>query len=381
MPNGFMPLADEVVMTEVPTPASSNPASLQEVYQSRRHRLRARMAQEGLAALIVNLDANRYYLSGFELKDCQTDESSGCLVLMQDGRDLLCTDSRYHEAACRLWDEDQVFIYRGNAPRQIGQLVRGMVSGPVGYDSRHTTVSFFQELGIEGLCAANGLVECLRVIKEPGEIAFLAASCAINEKMMDWLPGQLVPGKTEAQIAWEIEQFFRNSGAEDISFASIVAVDGNAALPHACPGSTVITDNCSVLVDVGCRLNGYCSDQTRTFWVGQRPDPFFAANLRHVQEAQQKAIAAIRPGIACAEIYNIAMGHLEAMGVGQYFTHGLGHGVGLQTHERPRLAPAIDATLEPGMVVTVEPGVYYPGKLGIRWEHMVVVTEDGHQIL
>ena len=368
-------------MSNATLPTSTSPQNAKAMYKARRDRLRLLMAENGLAALIVSLDANRFYLSGFELKDCQTDESSGCLLIMRDGQDILCTDPRYHEAACRLWDEVNIFIYRGYAPPQIGNLIKQKTRGRVGFDSRHISVAFYQALDLDDLCVANGLVECLRVLKEPCEIASLAASCAINEKMMRWLPGQLVPGKTEAQIAWEIEQFFRNSGAEELSFASIVAVDGNAALPHACPGNTAIIENCAVLVDVGCRLDGYCSDQTRTFWVGSSPSSLFEESLHHVQTAQQKAIAAIRPGITCAEVYAVAADSLQEAGVAQYFNHGLGHGVGLQIHERPRLSPGLDAPLEPGMVVTVEPGIYYPGKLGVRWEHMVVVTKSGHTVL
>ena len=368
-------------MPDTTNPETTSPQQPVIPYSARRNSLRLLLEANGLDALIVSLDANRYYLSGFELKDCQTDESSGCLVIMQNGQDILCTDSRYHEAACRLWDENNVFIYKGFAPPLIGNLVKSKTRGPVGFDSRHLSVAFHQALGLGSLCAADGLVENLRILKEPCEVASLAASCAINEKMMRWLPSQLVPGKTEAQVAWEIEQFFRNNGAEELSFASIVAVNGNAALPHACPGNTRITENCAVLVDVGCRLDGYCSDQTRTFWVGDTPTSLFKENLHHVQTAQQKAIAAIRPGISCAEVYGIAMASLQEAGVGHYFTHGLGHGVGLQTHERPRLSSGVDATMEPGMVVTVEPGVYFPGRLGIRWEHMVVVTETGHRVL
>lgn len=358
-----------------------NEIDLLKIYQDRRHRLRQILEREGLDALIVSLDANRFYLSGFELKDSQTDESSGCLIITSDGKDWLCTDPRYHEAACRLWDENQVFIYRAAPAETIGKLLKETMPGKkIAFDPRHMPVSFFTDMGLKLIPKVN-LVEELRVIKDQWEIEAISKSCALNEKMMKWLPSVLIPGKSEAELAWEIEQYFRNGGAEGLAFSSIVAVDGNAALPHAVPGTTKLKENCAVLVDVGCRLKDYNSDQTRSFWVGDKVDEFFADNLKKVQEAQAKAIEAIAPGVTGEEVYNVAYASLEKNKVAEYFTHGLGHGVGLQTHESPRLSRNINYPLKPGMVVTVEPGVYYPGRLGIRWEHMILVTEDSYKII
>jgi len=224
-------------------------------------------------------------------------------------------------------------------------------------------------------------VESLRMIKEPGEIERIEASCALNHRLMDWAPGILVPSRTEAEIAWDIEQFFRNHAAEELAFPTIVGVGGNAALPHAEPGAAKITENCGVLVDTGCRLARYCSDQTRSFWVGDTPDPLFRADLELVQAAQAEAIKHIRPGVAANEVYAVARSFLDSKGVGDLFTHGLGHGIGLQTHEAPSLGATSAATLEAGMIVTVEPGLYRLGKHGVRWEYMVLVTEDGARVL
>lgn len=350
-------------------------------FEKRRENLRRLMHKAKLEALLVTLDANRFYLSGFELQDAQTDESSGCLIVTASGKDWLCTDSRYYDAASRLWDKKHIFIYKGNAAEQINGLIRKNITGPVGFDPLHISVDFHDRLADSvTLVKCGGLVEQLRVIKEKKEIALIEQACLLNHKLMEWVPGVLSPGRTEAQVAWDIEQYFRNHGAEGLAFSSIVAVGPNAALPHAVPGSTKIEENCSVLVDVGCRMNDYCSDQTRTFSVG-KPDPRFSELLKHVKEAQARAIKAIAPGVPAADVYAVARSYLDEKNLGKYFTHGLGHGVGLQTHEAPRLNPATKEILQPGMVVTVEPGVYFAGELGIRWEHMVLVTDDGHKIL
>lgn len=353
----------------------------QRYFENRREILRKLMREAKLEALLVSLDANRFYLSGFELKDSQTDESSGCLIVTASGKDWLCTDSRYYDAATRLWDKKQIFIYQGNAAEQVNDLVKKNIKGPVGFDPLHISVDFHDRLadGVS-LVKSGNLVEQLRVTKDEDEVARIEQACLLNHKLMEWIPGVLTPGRTEAQVAWDIEQFFRNHGSEGLAFSSIVAVGANAALPHAEPGQTKILDNCPVLVDVGCRMNDYCSDQTRTFYVG-KPDARFTELLKHVKEAQARAIKAIKPDVPAAEVYAAANDYLKEKKLSKFFTHGLGHGVGLQTHEAPRLNPKTKEILKPGMIVTVEPGVYFTGELGIRWEHMVLVTEKGNRIL
>lgn len=354
-----------------------------ETFAARREKLRPLLYKNGLDALLVTLDANRYYLSGFELIDHQMDESSGCLLITASGKDWLCTDARYHEAAMRLWDKDAILIYGGaTAGHEINTLIRDAVKGTLGFESRCINVAFYDEIrdGIQTQ-KADGLVGELRVIKEPAEIAAMEASCRLNHKMMEWLPGVLAPGRTEAQTAWDVEQFFRNNGAQGLAFDTIVAVDANAALPHAIPGDTPIQENCCVLIDAGCRLNDYCSDQTRTFWIGNKMPPHFFRTLEQVKEAQRLAIEAIHPGVVAKDIYFTAWNYFDKLGVAKHFNHGLGHGVGLQTHEATSLGPRNETVLRPGMIITVEPGLYYPEWGGVRWEYMALVTEDGVRTL
>ncbi len=354
------------------------------IYAQRRENLREIMSGAGLSALLVILDANRYYLSGFELHDVQVDESAGCLLLQKSGEDWLFTDSRYLDTARRLWDESRISIYPSlaGAAEHINKFCKDKVSGSLGFEAKLMSVAFYNTFrhGLR-LASGDGLVEKLRICKDANEIKRLDDSARLNHALMDWVPGVLTPGRTEAEAAWDIERFFRERGATENAFAPIVAVGPNAALPHAIPGETRIVDNCPVLVDVGARLHDYNSDQTRTFWVGDKPSPEFARTMDQVREAQRRAIAGIRPGAACSEVYALARNYLDEQGVGRFFTHGLGHGVGLQTHEAPSLGPRSKQILAPGMIVTVEPGLYYPEWGGIRWEYMVLVTEDGCRVL
>lgn len=351
-------------------------------YEERREKLRGLLRREKLTALLVSLDANRFYCSGFELQDHQVNESAGYLVITRDGPDWLCTDSRYHTAACRLWDAERVLIYTANAASEINSLIKTLGSGPTGFESKCLNVHFYQAVSADlAMQPADGLIESLRAIKEPEEIVALEAACAINHKLMEWVPGALALGRTEHELAWDVERFFREQGADALSFPSITAVGPNAALPHAVPGADAITENCCVLVDVGCRLNGYCSDQTRTFWVGNKPAVAFLRTLEQVRMAQKKAMAVMRPGLPVADAYKAARVYFEDQGVAAHFTHSLGHGIGLQTHEGPSLSPRSDAVLQKDMVVTVEPGLYYPEWGGVRWEYMVLITEDGCRVL
>lgn len=379
-------------MTSSPTsqPPLQSPASqsslqhLRQTCAARRERLRRSVRARGLDALLVSRAPNRYYLSGFELHDPQPNESAGCLVIAADGRDKLATDARYQDAAARLWPVEDICIYGADAPATIAALLRG--SGcRIGIEAKGVSLDFARALGRAGrgiwLEAADGLVENLRRIKDSDEIAALERSFALNHQLMRWVEGELHPGRSEVDLAWAIERFFRENGAQELAFASIVAVGPNAALPHAIPGASRIAENCPVLIDVGCRMDDYCSDQTRTFWVGDRPAPEFSRTLALVREAQEAALHALRPGLPLAEAYRLARDVFEKAGVAAAFTHGLGHGVGLETHEAPSLSPRAQGILEAGMTVTVEPGLYYPQWGGVRWEYTVLIEENGARIL
>ncbi|MEW5774270.1 MAG: Xaa-Pro peptidase family protein [Thermodesulfobacteriota bacterium] len=350
-------------------------------FERRREALRAKIAAQNLDGLLVAHAANRYYLSGFELHDPQCNECAGMLLVTRDGEWLL-TDGRYRDAALRLLPEDSVFVYTAPKIPQIRDFLKDKCPGALGFEDSSLSFRTHRELS-EGLALApcRDLVEGLRVIKDAAEIELMRRSCALNHAVFRQAPSLLVPGRSEAQIAWDLEKLFRDRGAEGMAFSSIVAVDRNAALPHAIPGGDRVAENGLVLVDMGCRLDGYCSDQTRTFWVGEKPTDHFAQAMERVREAQDAAIAAIRPGRPARDAYQAARAVFEKHGVADRFTHGLGHGIGLETHEAPSASAVSEAVFAPGMVVTAEPGLYYPEWGGIRWEYMVLVTEDGCEVL
>jgi len=357
-----------------------------EHHAERRERLRPLIHDQGLSGLLVSLAANRWYLSGFELHDAQCNESTGMLLIGADGRDKLMTDPRYVDAAKRVWPEEDIFVYTGKGLDAMGVYLAGLLGAePLGVESEAICLQTFQALDKHlTLKPTEGLVETLRVIKDGDELAAMERSCKLNHAVFEAVATLLHPGMTEVELAWEIEKLFREKGASELAFQTIVGVGPNAALPHARPGNAKIHDNELVLVDAGARLDAYNSDQTRTFWVGSELTPQakrFYQTMEQVREAQDAAIAAIRPGVKTADVYAVARDTLARHKAAEHFTHGLGHGVGLEVHEAPRLTPTSTETLRPGMVVTVEPGLYYPEWGGIRWEYMVVVTEDGARVL
>ncbi len=351
-------------------------------YENRRERLHALLAEAGLPALLVSFAANRYYLSGFEQHDSQCNESVGWLVVTANGRDALFTDARFTDAALRLWPQEDLCIYGAGRHAALADFLKGRGVTTLGFDPKAVSVFDHEKLREHfELVSAEGLVERLRLIKEPGEVELLRAACGLNHRIMRALPDVLVPGLTEDEVAWQIERLFREAGAQGLSFPSIVGVGKNAALPHAIPGETKIERDSLVLVDAGCRLGGYCSDQTRTFWVGREPSERFQETKRLVLAAQKAALDSIKPGLAIAEAYRAARRVFEDAGVAEQFTHSLGHGIGLETHEGPSLSPRAEGVFAPGMVVTVEPGLYDAAWGGVRWEYMVVVTPEGCKAL
>lgn len=358
-------------------------------YAARRNRLRREIRKAGLDCLLVLEPADRFYLSGFELSDTQPDESSGCLIIASDGNDWLATDSRYRLAAERLWDPERLLIYRGEGLDELAGLLKG--SGIlIGTSARGISWRKAQALGQKlgrhhRLLPSPPFVARMREIKSAQEIAALRRSFRLNHAMFDWLGERVksgeLPGLSETALAWEIEKFFRENGAEELAFATIAAVGVNAAIPHATPSADVKIADGPLLVDAGCRVEGYCSDQTRTWWLGPEPAREFSAALSLVRDAQQAALEIMRPGVACSKVYDAACKVFEKAGALAAFTHGLGHGVGLQTHEAPSLSRASTQILREGMTVTVEPGLYYPEWGGVRWENTVLVDKDGITIL
>ncbi len=350
-------------------------------YAARRDRLRTVLIENELDALFVSYPANRYYLSGFELHDGQCNESSGQLLITADGTDWLLTDSRYVGTAQKLWDEEHIFIYKAPALETTGKFLAKNCLGKLGVETSALCWQTYETLSqYKTLIPSSGLVEKLRLIKEPAEIDALRRSCALNHKVFEQIIPFIKPGRTEEEMTWEIEKLYREQGASGLAFHTIFAVGPNGALPHAVAGKDKILKNCPILLDMGCRLEDYCSDQTRTFWHGNNPTRNFETALKRTQEAQNAGIDAIKPGESIAKAYLNARKVFEKYSCAKHFTHALGHGIGLETHEGPSLHALNEDEFQPGMVVTVEPGLYYPSWGGTRWEHMVLVTESGCEV-
>jgi Xaa-Pro aminopeptidase len=343
---------------------------------SRADRLAARLEDAGVDLLLVTDPVNLRYLTGFS-------GTNGLALVGPDVRRFL-TDFRYVERAKAEVDGFDL----QPAPQELrSALASGWPPGEVrlGFEDQAVSVRRHAELRetipdrIE-LVPAGGLVEAERAVKEPGEVDAIRAAAALADGVYAWLLEWGLAGRTEREVALALEQEMRVRGASGPSFDSIVAAAENGALPHATPRDVAIPAGTLVTLDIGARLDGYCSDCTRTWATGELPDDLVAI-YETVLEAQQTALDAVRPGPEGREIDAIARGIIDAAGHGEHFGHGLGHGVGMDIHEAPRLARTAEARLAAGNVVTVEPGIYLPGRGGVRIEDLVVVTDDGRDVL
>ena len=267
----------------------------------------------------------------------------------------------------------------------LGRRRRRAKGWTVGIEADHFTVAEKKRLaklmpsGI-ALKDAPPIVERARTVKDEDELKQIRAAVVLGAKLFDRAVEVLRPGLKEVEVAAEIELAARRGGAEEMSFPTIIASGARSALPHGRASEQAIAAGGFVVCDFGVILSGYCSDQTRTVWVGSVPED--ARQAYHaVREAQQAAIDAVQPGIPVGEVDAAARKVLHKAGLGRYFTHSTGHGVGLEIHESPRVADGQREILQPGMVITIEPGVYFPGKWGVRIEDMVAVTAGGSEVL
>jgi Xaa-Pro aminopeptidase len=343
----------------------------------RADRVAARFEDAGIDLLLVTHPANLRYLSGFT-------GSNGMAVIGSDVRRFV-TDFRYVERAA---DEvGDAFDHEIAPPEFLEALSSGWPNGDLrlGFEDQHVSVKQHARLreivpSTVELVGAGGLVEAERAVKEPGELDAIRAAAALADEVYRWILETGLIGRTEREVAFEAEHQMRLLGAQDPSFPTIVASGAHGALPHAEPRDVAIEAGTLVTIDMGARVDGYCSDCTRTFATGEIPDEL-AEIYALVERAQEAALSAVAPGPEGRELDAVARGIIEAAGRGEQFGHGLGHGVGLDVHEAPRLSRTSTQALVTGNVVTVEPGVYVPGAGGVRIEDLVVVTEDGHLVL
>ncbi|WP_045215216.1 M24 family metallopeptidase [Desulfonatronovibrio magnus] len=350
-------------------------------YQHRIQQLQSMMSQNGVDFFLIQSPANRFYLSGFELFDPQCNESSGYLIISKD-KTYLLTDPRYQDTAKQHSSINEIFIYSADKFKKINEFLKKIGVKSLAFEPQWMKFDFFQSLSREfDLKPVQNLVESLRMIKDAEEIRLIEKSCQLNHHVFRLLEKIIEPGISETEVAWRAEKYFREHGASGLSFSTIVAAGKNAAQPHAIPRNRPIPEETPLLIDMGCRLDDYCSDQTRTFWVGSTPTRKFMEVKDLVMEAQNIAIMEIGPGMPIREAYFLARSFFEKHKVHEHFTHALGHGIGLETHEPPSVGPRTTGTFKAGMIISVEPGLYYPDWGGVRWEYMVLITDNGARIL
>jgi Xaa-Pro aminopeptidase len=353
---------------------TENPAT------SRWRRLRQAMVKEGASSLLVTHLPDVRWLCGFT--------GSNAALAVSGSKAVLFTDGRYTTQARAETRGARAVIAKKSALREGCALLESW-GGRAWFDPQHTAVA---ELDLmrsaisgpkrRGFFAAlkTPLVSALRMVKDAGEIQQMTSAAQLGCSLFEAMLPRIESGKTETAVAAELEFLARSSGAEGMSFETIVASGARSALPHGRATGAKLPRKGFMTLDFGVILKGYCSDMTRTVHLGGATnEERFAYDA--VLAAQEAAVDAVRPGATCGAVDEAARSVLRKAGLAKYFTHSTGHGVGLEIHEQPRVAAGQQLRLEPGMVITIEPGAYLPGKFGIRIEDMVAVTDKGREIL
>ena len=339
-------------------------------------KLRKVLPEQDLDAILISQPENRRYLSGFT-------GSAGWLIISAE-QAVLVTDFRYFEQVGRQAPAFELAKIKTKFSDLLPELLGELGVGRLGFESQHMTVDqlYTMSQAAEGVefVPLKDTVEALRAVKDEDEIDALRRSVAMTDAAFAYFLERVRPGMTEREAAWEIEASMRTQGASKVAFDLIVAAGPNGALPHARPGDHSIQPGEPVVVDIGCVVDGYCSDMTRTFCLGQ-PSAKYLAVWDVVLQAQEAAQAAIRAGVSGVEVDGAARDLIARAGYGEYFGHGLGHGVGLAVHEGPRAGKLSEDILQAGMSLTVEPGIYLPGEFGVRLEDLVIIGQKGTEIL
>ena len=318
---------------------------------------------------LVTAPANVRYLTGFD--------SSNAALLVEPDRVRLYSDFRYAEAGKNV--EGVEFIA---TKRNLFASLADELSDRVGFEADAVTYAAYQALDAGGLelVPRRGVVEELRAVKDEAELDLIRRAGEITSEAFERLSQEPFVGRTEKQVAWRLESLYHELGADGPAFPAIVAAGANGATPHAHTSDRPIPDGTTVVIDSAAAFGGYVSDCTRTFATGALPEELVRA-YELTKQAQQAGLDAIRPGVGGREADAAARDIIAGAGYGEQFGHGLGHGLGMLVHEAPRLSQESDDVLEVGNVVTVEPGIYLPGLGGIRIEDLVIVREDGPEIL
>lgn len=347
----------------------------QTVFPERISRVRSKIAALGLEAVLFLDMCNIRYLTGFAGSD-------GAL-LVGERKEFLLVDGRYITQA---GEEVQGVDIRQYREKTDGIVQTFMDSGwkHIGLEAAALTLQDFLKLRDRAADAElkplGEELSVLRMIKDEGETEWIRKAATLSSRALGSVLEIVKPGMAEKDLALELEYRIRQGGAEKVSFDIIVASGDHAALPHARPGGRRFEEGDFIVLDYGAVCGGYCSDETCTVALGRISDRQREV-YDVVREAHDRALAAVKAGVPCRDVDHAARSFIEGKGMGRYFNHGTGHGIGLSVHEEPRLSPLSETRLEAGMVITVEPGVYIPGLWGVRIEDLILVTRDGCDVL
>jgi Xaa-Pro aminopeptidase len=365
-------------------------------YASRIDRLRALFDEAGIDGMLISQPESRFYLSGYTGHDLPPRDSAGYLMIGRKSA-ILLTDPRTSEQAENEAPDYKVLVYTANArtTQRLVESVRELEISKLGFESIHLPYTFWETFskavgegtdpekepgpGVQ-MVPVKDLVDKLRIVKDDDELVNLQdAIDVLDDCFMQLVKNELRVGRTEKEIALAVEQYLQSRGSAT-SFPSIVASGPNASMPHAVPTDRKIQEGEPITIDIGAVVNGYCSDMTRTVCIGEPSEKLREIHAL-VLEAQERAEQAIKSGMSGKEADAISRDFLAEMGYGEQFTHGLGHGIGLEVHEPPSLSIRGDQPLSRGMVFSVEPGIYLPGWGGVRIEDLVVMEDENVRVL
>jgi Xaa-Pro aminopeptidase len=343
--------------------------------ETRTFRVREILEKRDLHACILKSMDNIFYLTGFRGTEGTALVTKGDVVLLVDGR--YTTYAREVAKGC-------VVVETKGKDMGLAELVERYGITKLGFDSFHTVYQNYSSwkdmVPTVDLVPVDEDIEIIRQCKEPEEVMAVRKALDVATNAFNSIVRNVKVGMTEKEIAAELDYAMRRFGAEQPSFDTIVASGPRSALPHGRPSNKVITSGEAVIVDFGAQVDGYCSDETVTLSMGKADDEIRKI-CTIVRDAQQKGTSIVKAGTPVRDVDMVVRGYIEDQGYGEFFRHGTGHGVGIAVHEAPSVTGKTEGLLEEGMVITIEPGIYIPGHGGVRLEDMVLVTDQGGEVL
>ncbi len=353
------------------------------VQSTRLERIKAICGHLGIDGMIISDPDNRFYVTGYRASDHGMTESSG-VALISANESLLLTSPNYVAWAAEEAPEFEILPWGRPWEKTVVDTIAARDWKQVGFEPASLTFGSWQALTELGktfsLIPMAGEIDRLRWVKSAEEIKLIEQAIAITDNVFEAVESALDPGKTERQIALEIEDLFRQHGAEGPAFPTAVAAGPHGARPHHNSGDTAVGEGVPIVIDMGALVGGYCADLTRTTWIGDVSDEVKRVYAL-VAQSQEAALAAVRAGVPASEVDQASRSVFESAGYGDAIVHSVGHGLGIRVHDGPSVSVRSNDRLETGNVVTIEPGLYFPDAFGVRIEDVVVVEDEGCRVL